>query len=175
MKFSLLRVLAFCIGVSSLAIFYLFCFPVLRLISKEPPVREVASHAKPEKPHTEAKTGEGHGEKKEGAEKEVTVNPKLFSLGEVIVHVPSPRDERNHSLGMKVELEFFEEDEKDKVKEYLSVVKDSIIQVSMERDYFNLMTLPGKYAFKESIVEKINASFREPLIKDVHFTAFLLK
>mgnify|MGYP001446386072 CR=1 FL=1 len=154
------KILAILTGFFSILVFYIWCFPVLKEISQESQSRKPNHIAAKKAEAKEGTTGEGS---------------LLFPVGEIIVHIPAGLEEKPHSLGMKLELEFFDESEKDKAKEYLAVVKDSIIQVSLERTFESLNSLAGKYAFKETMVEKINQSFKEVLVKDIHFTAFLLK
>lgn len=132
--------------------------------------------AKAEGGHGEtAKAESGHGEAG-GERKPASVVSKgmpLFSLEELYVNVNSEKGA--HMMGLKLELELFEEQQRNLVKSHQSGVRDRIIELSRGFDYAKLNTLGGKLYFKELIVSHLNEFFGQPLIKNAHISSFYLQ
>lgn len=132
--------------------------------------------AKAEGEHGEpAKSEGGHGEAG-GERKPASVVSKgmpLFSLEELYVNVNSEKGA--HMMGLKLELELFEEQQRNLVKSHQSGVRDRIIELSRGFDYAKLNTLGGKLYFKELIVSHLNEFFGQPLIKNAHISSFYLQ
>lgn len=150
-----------------------------------------AEHGAPAGGHGEAKAeehgGGGHGEAKAeghgggaehgapapGGTDRKTASVGLVSVDEIFVNVGTAGLVK--SLGLKLELELFEESARKSLETKNSGIKDSIIEVSREQDVSRLSTVAGKLYFKECLVARLNAFFKEPVIKDIHFSAFYLQ
>lgn len=97
----------------------------------------------------------------------------LVSIDEVFVNVGS--GERVKSLGLKLEVELFEESSRPMLDQKLSGIKHSIIEVAREQEAVRLSTVGGKLYFKECLVSRLNEFFHEPIVRDVHFSSFYLQ
>lgn len=115
--------------------------------------------------------GGGHGAPAEGERKPGSVG--LVSIDEVFVNVGSGVSVK--SLGLKLELELFEESSRPMLDQKQSGIKHSIIEVSREQDVSRLTTVSGKLYFKECLVSRLNEFFHQPIIRDVHFSSFYLQ
>jgi flagellar basal body-associated protein FliL len=125
--------------------------------------------------------GEGHGEAKaegghEGGRAPASVVSKgvpIFSVDELFVNVNSEKGA--HMMGLKLELELFEEKGRELLKARHSGMRDRIIEVSRDFDYEKLTTLGGKLYFKEMIVGTLNELFGKALIKEAHISSLYLQ
>jgi len=101
----------------------------------------------------------------------------LVSLEEVFANVNSGKgDERRmHTLGIKLDLELFEEESRLLLDSRLGGVKNAIITTALEQDYDWLNTIAGKLFFKESLVARINEFFNRAIVRDIHFSSFYLQ
>jgi len=98
----------------------------------------------------------------------------LIAFDEIFVNVPG-QTEKSHTLGVKIELELFEEESRRVVEQWQAVVKDAIIATTVEQNYDRLSTIAGKLFFKEALVARINQLFNQALVRDVHFGSFYLQ
>lgn len=101
----------------------------------------------------------------------------LVSLEEVFANVNSgtEQERRMHTLGIKLDIELFEEESRLLLDSRLGSVKHAIIATALEQDYQWLNTIAGKLFFKESLVAKINESFNRAIVRDIHFSSFYLQ
>ncbi len=137
----------------------------------EPQKTEAGHGAAPAK---ESGHGGEHG--KEGERSPASVVSKgvpIFSLDEVYVNVNS--NEGAHMMGLKLELEMFEENQRGLLKSRQSGVRDRVIELSRGFDYEKIKSLGGKLYFKEMVVSSLNEFFGQALIKNVHISSFYLQ
>lgn len=101
----------------------------------------------------------------------------LVSLEEVFANVNSGAGEsrRMHTLGIKLDLELFEEESRLLLDARIGGVKHAIIATALEQDYEWLNTIAGKLFFKESLVARINEFFNRAVVRDIHFSSFYLQ
>jgi len=101
----------------------------------------------------------------------------IVSLDEVFANVNSGtgEDRRMHTLGVKLELELFEEDSRVLMDQRVGGVKDAIITTALEQDYDWLNTIAGKLFFKEKLIARINEHFNKAVVRDIHFSSFYLQ
>ena len=97
----------------------------------------------------------------------------FVSIDEVFANVA--QDNKNYTLAIKLDVEFFDEKGKQAFKTNQSAVRNLIIQTSREQEYDLLASLSGKLYFKELLIRKINEHLQGPLVKDVHFASFFLQ
>lgn len=126
--------------------------------------------------HGEAAGGHGeggHGEAAGGPASKKSEALSLISFDEIFVNVSA--DERSYGLGIKLEIEIFDEASRPIIEKRQPAIKDAIIQTSREQSYHKLNTVAGKLYFKELLAERINEKFGEPLVRNVHFSSFFLQ
>lgn len=101
----------------------------------------------------------------------------VVSLDEVFANVNSGQGEqrRMHTLGIKLEMELFDEDSRALMDQRSSTVKDAIISTALDQDYDWLNTVAGKLFFKESLIARINEHFNKAVVRDIHFSSFYLQ
>lgn len=97
----------------------------------------------------------------------------LVSFEEIFVNVAA--DERSYGLGVKLELELFDDASRQQIEKRQPAIKDAIIQTSREQNFHKLNTIAGKLYFKELLAERINEKFGAPLVRNVHFSSFFLQ
>jgi len=83
--------------------------------------------------------------------------------------------EENHSLGVKLDLELFDEAGRSVLDSRQSGVKDAIIETTREQSYGDLTSISGKLYLKELLVSRINAFLRKPVVRSIHFSSFYLQ
>lgn len=116
--------------------------------------------------------GGGHGAPAAGDDRKPAA-VGLVSVDEVFVNVGS--GDRVKSLGLKLELELFEESSRPLLDQKVSGIKHSIIEVSREQEVSRLTTVAGKLYFKEALVSRLNQFFHQPIVRDIHFSSFYLQ
>lgn len=101
----------------------------------------------------------------------------LVSLDEVFANVNSGEGENRqmHTLGVKLDIELFDEDSRALLDQRSAGVKDSIISTAIEQDFDWLNTIAGKLFFKEKLVARINEHFNKAIVRDIHFSSFYLQ
>ncbi len=97
----------------------------------------------------------------------------LVSFDEIFVNVAA--DERSYGLGVKLEIELFDDSSRALIEKRQPAIKDAIIQTSREQSFHKLNTVAGKLYFKELLAERINEKFGMPLVRNVHFSSFFLQ
>jgi flagellar basal body-associated protein FliL len=119
--------------------------------------------------------GEGHGEGGHEARKPASkvASVPVFSVDELFVNVTSEKGV--HMMGLKLDLELFEEGKKEMLKSRQAGIRDRIIELSREFDYEKLQTLGGKLYFKELIVTALNEFFGQAIVKNAHISSFYLQ
>ncbi|NBX93322.1 MAG: hypothetical protein EB078_00245 [Proteobacteria bacterium] len=97
----------------------------------------------------------------------------FVSMDEVFANISD--DKTNHTIAIKLDIEFFDDKAKQVFKTSQPGVKHMIIQTSREQNYDQLATLSGKLYFKELLIRKMNEYFQKPLVRDIHFASFFLQ
>lgn len=129
----------------------------------------------PAEGHGEA-PAHGDGHSKPAADRGTASSPgsiPFVSIDEVFANVA--QNNKNYTLAIKLDVEFFDEKGKQAFKTNQSAVRNLIIQTSREQEYDLLASLSGKLYFKELLIRKINEHLQGPLVKDVHFASFFLQ
>jgi len=129
------------------------------------------AEAKPEAGHGGGHGG-GHGEPAREAASAGSMVP-FVSLDEVFANVAEKEGQR--TLAVKIDIEFFDLQDKEAFRTRQSIVRHLIIQASREQAYEELSTLSGKLYFKELLIRRMNEYFHKPIVKDVHFASFFLQ
>lgn len=101
----------------------------------------------------------------------------LVSVPEIFANVNSGEGDkrRMHTLGVKLDVELFDEESRTMMEERLAGVKDAVIVTALEQDFEWLNTMAGKLYFKEAIVARVNEFFQGAIVRDVHFSSFYLQ
>lgn len=101
----------------------------------------------------------------------------LVSLDEVFANVNSGQGENRkmHILGVKLDIELFDETSRPLLDGHVAGVKNAIISTALELDYEWLNTIAGKLFFKETLVARMNEFFHQAIIRDIHFASFYLQ
>ncbi len=121
-----------------------------------------------------------HGESAEHGAAAAAVEPDaepavpILSLDEMFLNILEGR-EKVHTLGLKLDLELFEESSRSILESRASGVKNAIIEASREQDFARLNTVPGKLFFKETLISRINGFLRKAAVRDAHFSSFYLQ
>lgn len=97
----------------------------------------------------------------------------FISLDELFANLT--QNDKNHTLALKMDVEFFDPEAKQEFKTKQGVVKSLVIQASREQNYEELSSLAGKLYYKELLIRKMNEYFQKPLVKDLHFASFFLQ
>jgi flagellar basal body-associated protein FliL len=95
------------------------------------------------------------------------------AIDEIVVNVLE--GERTHSLGLKLDLEVFDEPGKTLIERRTAGVKDAVIQTAREQEYAALGTVPGKLYFKEVLVSRINEALGAAAVREAHIASFYLQ
>lgn len=82
---------------------------------------------------------------------------------------------KNHTLSLKMDIEFFDPEAKQEFKSRQGVVRNLILETSREQKYQELSSLAGKLYYKELLIRRMNEYFQKPMVKDVHFASFFLQ
>ena len=197
MKNRILKVGVLVFSLSSIGIGSIYLWKIKRSVDDLRGLPEVYSSGHTEKSsESSTKRSEGHGEVAKAGESSHGGAPKaedghggsdegrapasvvskgvlLFSVDELYVNVNS--DKGAHVMGLKLELELFDEEKRDLVKSRHSGIRDRIIEISRGFDYAKLNTLGGKLYFKETIVGTLNEFFGQAIIKNAHISSLYLQ
>ena len=122
------------------------------------PQREVDSVSQPELPMSISNTG-----------------AVLVSFDEVNVNVGSKDPKRVSTLSFKIELELFDEGNRTFLEQHQSGIRNAIIDASHRETVERLSTMAGKLYFKETLVSRINAFLNQPVVREIHFSSFLVR
>ncbi len=142
------------------------------------PAKPVAGFVDPKAAHdghvaTPAEPG-AHDAPAPAGQPKSKVPATMVSLEELFVNVPGPDDSEYH-VGMKIDLELFEDTQRMLLDRRLAGVRDAIIRTAREQDSGFLGSTPGKLFFKESIVQRINQFLGAPIVRDAHFASFQIQ
>lgn len=107
-------------------------------------------------------------------EKNTSVSRAWVSMDQMFVNLSGPENE-GHSLTFQVEIELFEENNRQIIESRLATLKNAAIEVARDQSYGRLKSLSGKLYFKESLVSAMNESLRQPIIRDIHMGTIFLK
>jgi flagellar basal body-associated protein FliL len=108
------------------------------------------------------------------AEKPTSISRAWVSMDQMFVNLSGPENE-GHSLTFQVEIELFEENNRQIIESRLATLKNAAIEVARDQSYGRLKSLSGKLYFKESLVSAMNESLRQPIIRDIHMGTIFLK
>ncbi|MBI4403852.1 MAG: flagellar basal body-associated FliL family protein [Deltaproteobacteria bacterium] len=150
-------------AIASIAGLLVIGFLVWRLWSEvevEPPVINPK--------HAPAHSGQNGGR---GLSSETSV----IGVDEVLVNLRNSDGSDTHYLGLKVELELFDEASRSLIEQRQSGIKHTLIEVARDQEFGRLSTISGKLYFKEILVSRLNDFFRQPVVKDIHFSSFTLQ
>lgn len=132
-----------------------------------------AAEAPAEAGHT-AGHDAGHAERSAASQANLSSNMVPFiSLDELFANLT--QNEKNHTLALKMDVEFFDPEAKQEFKNKQGVVRSLVIQASREQRYEELSSLAGKLYYKELLIRRMNEYFQRPLVKDLHFASFFLQ
>lgn len=164
----MIRQTAFGIALLTLMVSGYFLYGAYResLLVPELPINEV-------KPKAAEKEAIPHGK---NANAKADVQEGVIVLDEFFVNLTSEREsERTFSLGLRLELSLFEDADSAHIQKDLSGIRNTIIEVAREQDYYHLKTTAGKLYFKEVLAQRINAFLNASWIRDVRFAALLFQ
>lgn len=108
------------------------------------------------------------------AEKNTSISRSWISMDQMFVNLSGPENE-GHSLTFQVEIEVFEESNRQIIESRLATLKNAAIEVARDQSFGRLKSLSGKLYFKESLVSAMNESLRQPIIRDIHMGTIFLK
>lgn len=174
------------VGMLSVAITAYFGYQSWVELKDLPPPKEIASHGSKSDSHEEAKADghgapavDGHGAPAadgHGAQLAAPTgqNISVVSVDEVLGNIRM-RNGRLRSLGLKMELELFDDSQRSLLDQRQSGIKNTILEVIREQEYEQLSTLSGKLYFKETLVSQINSFLKKPAVKSIHFSNFYLQ
>ncbi len=103
-------------------------------------------------------------------------DPTVVGIDEMIVNLLSGREpEKLFSLGLKLELQLFEDADSKEVNRNLGPIRHTILEATRDQDYYHLKTTAGKLYFKEILIERINRLLNVSAIRDVRFAALVFQ
>jgi flagellar basal body-associated protein FliL len=118
-------------------------------------------------------------EQKAAAQAAKEANPTavaFVSMDEMYANIhPTGPHATSHTIGMRLDLELFGEDDRSLFEKRQSGIKDTIIEASLEQEYSQLGTVAGKLYFKELLVSRLNTFFNRAVVRDIHFSSFYLQ
>ena len=123
--------------------------------------------------HGAASAGHGAG----GAEREpasASISP-LISIEEVVASINETEKDKAHILGIKLEIELFDEANRQLFDQHQAGIRNTVLITSMEQSYENLNTIGGKLFYKELLVSRLNQFFQKPFVRDIHFSSFYMQ
>lgn len=135
-----------------------------------------AAHGAPAADAHGAQAADAHGAARipASAEKNTSISRAWVSMDQMFVNLSGPENE-GHSLTFQVEIELFEENNRQIIESRLATLKNAAIEVARDQSYGRLKSLSGKLYFKESLVSAMNESLRQPIIRDIHMGTIFLK
>jgi flagellar basal body-associated protein FliL len=81
----------------------------------------------------------------------------------------------NKTLGLKMELEIFDEEGKETFTKWKGPLKHIILETVREQDEAYLSTLAGKLYLKEQLIAHMNEFLLNAVVRDIHFNSFLIQ
>jgi len=137
----------------------------IEVVEDQPPAAE---HA----PAGEGETGDAHAKAQDARPKAPAI--PLVPLDEVYVNLVGDED-ADHLLGIKLEIELFEDADRILIERGSAGVKNAVIEAAREQGLSSLVNTAGKLYFKETLVSRINAFLNAPAVRDVHFASFYVQ
>ncbi len=102
--------------------------------------------------------------------KEVTISGGLVSAGEFTTNVNDTAG--NRYLKVEVSLEVSDKKSAESIKEYMPIIRDSIISILKSK---TVADLDDQVALKEEIKTDLNKKMGKGFIKSVYFTNFIMQ
>ena len=130
---------------------------------------EAATHAAPE--HGAAA---GHGSQAARSPASSGPSPTL-TMEEVISNINSQFRPTAHLLGVKLELELFDDESRALLDRHQAGIRNIVLLTSAEHSYETLGTLAGKLFYKEELVSRVNEFFNKAVVRDIHFASFYMQ
>ena len=97
-----------------------------------------------------------------------------MSLDEFLVNLKSPANMRNY-LKVKISLMYTDSSKTEMLTANTSKIRDIILDNLRGRGYEDVTTNEGIDALKKDIIEDLNNSFEEPIIKEVYITDIIVQ
>jgi flagellar basal body-associated protein FliL len=130
-------------------------------------LKEMAAEAEGATPET-GMVG-GHG-----AAAPVKAKQALVTMEEIFVNIGDSKGPVR-SLGVKLDLELFDNQQVDAFDKHQAGVRNTVIIASRAQDFKKLSTVQGKLYFKEHLIAAINEYLQQPIVRDIHFASFFLQ
>lgn len=97
-----------------------------------------------------------------------------MSLEEFVVNLKSPANMRSY-LKIKIGLMYTDSGKTEMLTANTSKIRDIILDNLREREYEDVTTNEGIDKLKKDIIEELNSSFGEPIIKEVYITDIIVQ
>lgn len=97
-----------------------------------------------------------------------------MSLDEFLVNLKSPANMRNY-LKVKISLMYTDSSKTEMLISNTSKIRDIILENLRGLEYEDVTTNEGINALKRDIIEDLNNSFGEPIIKEVYITDIIVQ
>jgi flagellar basal body-associated protein FliL len=97
-----------------------------------------------------------------------------MSLDEFLVNLKSPANMRNY-LKVKISLMYTDSSKTEMLISNTSKIRDIILENLRGLEYEDVTTNEGINALKRDIIEDLNNSFEEPIIKEVYITDIIVQ
>lgn len=97
-----------------------------------------------------------------------------MSLDEFLVNLKSPANMRNY-LKVKISLMYTDSSKTEMLTANTSKIRDIILDNLRGRGYEDVTTNEGIDTLKKDIIEDLNNSFEEPIIKEVYITDIIVQ
>ncbi|TJX66261.1 flagellar basal body-associated FliL family protein [Soehngenia saccharolytica] len=97
-----------------------------------------------------------------------------MSLDEFVVNLKSPANMRSY-LKVKISLMYTDSSKTEMLMINTSKIRDIILDNLREREYEEVTTNEGIDALKKDIIEELNNTFGEPIIKELYITDIIVQ
>jgi flagellar basal body-associated protein FliL len=115
------------------------------------------------------------GEKGAEAKPSVPGGQSIVSIDEMWVNINPGEVGNVRSVGVRLELELFDDQDRAVIDQRQAGIKDVIIETARLQTYDKLKTLSGKLYFKELLVAHINDFLKQAAVREIHFSTFFLQ
>lgn len=117
----------------------------------------------------------GHGAPP-GQGVKATEDTSVIGLDEMVMNLQSEEEpDKLFSLGMKLELQLFDDADFKEIQRAIGPVRNTILEATRSQNYNHLKTTAGKLYFKELLVARINQLFNASAVRDVRFSALIFQ